>query len=171
MEQWKGGSQWCQAHTALWVDLLHWGPDERFPSFAEETNKAIFRCLPRPWNKAEKIPELLLINVVGNQPPPRKINAIFDPQLFFSPSSLADVALKARSLHVSKQEIQIARTKGPWSRQIDEINKNKNHNHTKQRRPTNLPARLAFRQRKQRSKQQKQKKTTQRSRSPNKNTH
>ena len=31
------------------------GPDERFPSFAEETNKAIFRCLPRPWNKAEKI--------------------------------------------------------------------------------------------------------------------
>ena len=55
MEQWKGGSRWCQAHTALWVDLLHWGPDERFPSFAEETNKAIFRCLPRPWNKAEKI--------------------------------------------------------------------------------------------------------------------
>ena len=42
-------------HTALWVDLLHWGPDERFPSFAEEPNKAIFRCLPRPWNKAEKI--------------------------------------------------------------------------------------------------------------------
>ena len=37
------------------VDLLHWGPDERFPSFAEEPNKAIFRCLPRPWNKAEKI--------------------------------------------------------------------------------------------------------------------
>ena len=31
------------------------GPDERFPSFAEEPNKAIFRCLPRPWNKAEKI--------------------------------------------------------------------------------------------------------------------
>ena len=55
MEQWKGGSRWCQAHTALWVDLLHWGPDERFPSFAEEPNKAIFRCLPRPWNKAEKI--------------------------------------------------------------------------------------------------------------------
>ena len=37
------------------VDLLHWGPDERFPSFAEETNKAIFGCLPRPWNKAKKI--------------------------------------------------------------------------------------------------------------------
>ena len=55
MEQWKGGSRWCQAHTALWVDLLHWGPDERFPSFAEEPDKAIFRCLPRPWNKAEKI--------------------------------------------------------------------------------------------------------------------
>ena len=55
MEQWKGGSRWCQAHTALWVDLLHWGPDERFPSFAEEPNKAIFRCLPRPWNKAEKL--------------------------------------------------------------------------------------------------------------------
>ena len=55
MEQWKGGSRWCQARTALWVDLLHWGPDERFPSFAEEPNKAIFRCLPRPWNKAEKI--------------------------------------------------------------------------------------------------------------------
>ena len=47
--------RWCQAHTALWVDLLHWGPDERCPSFAEEPNKAIFRCLPRPWNKAEKI--------------------------------------------------------------------------------------------------------------------
>ena len=44
----------CQAHTALWVDLLHWGPDERFPSFAEETNKAIFRCLPRP-TKLKKI--------------------------------------------------------------------------------------------------------------------
>ena len=55
MEQWKGGSRWCQAHTALWVDLLHWGPDERFLSFAEEPNKAIFRCLPRPWNKAQKI--------------------------------------------------------------------------------------------------------------------
>jgi len=50
MEQWKGGSRWCQAHTALWVDLLHWVPE-----FAEEPNKAIFRCLPRPWNKAEKI--------------------------------------------------------------------------------------------------------------------
>ena len=37
------------------ADLLHWGQDERFPSFAEETNKAIFSCLPRPWNKAEKI--------------------------------------------------------------------------------------------------------------------
>ena len=55
MEQWKGGSRWCQAYIALCVDLLHWGPDERFPSFAEELNKAIFRCLPRPWNKAEKI--------------------------------------------------------------------------------------------------------------------
>ena len=55
MEQWKGGSRWCQAHTALWVDLLHWGPNERFPSFSEEPNKAIFRCLPRPWTKAEKI--------------------------------------------------------------------------------------------------------------------
>ena len=54
-EQWKGGSRRRQAHTASRVDLLHWGPDERFPSFAEETNKAIFRCLPRPWNKAEKI--------------------------------------------------------------------------------------------------------------------
>ena len=51
-------------------------------------------------------------------------------QVFFS-SSVADVALKARSLHESKQEIQIARTKGPWSRQIDWINKNKNHNQTK----------------------------------------
>ena len=40
------------------------------------------------------------------------------PLLFF-PSSVADVALKARSLHESKQEIQIAMTKGPWSRQID----------------------------------------------------
>ena len=55
MEQWKGGSRWCQAYIALCVDLLHWGPDERFPSFAEEPNKAIFRCLPHPWNKAEKI--------------------------------------------------------------------------------------------------------------------
>ena len=47
MEQWKGGSRWCQAHTALWVDLLHRGPDERFPSSAEKPNKAIFLCLPR----------------------------------------------------------------------------------------------------------------------------
>ena len=38
---------------------------------------------------------------------------------FFFSSSVADVALKARSLHESKQEMQIARTKGPWSRQID----------------------------------------------------
>jgi len=100
MEQWKGGSRWCQAHTALWVDLLHWSPDERFPSFAEETNKAIFRCLPRLWNKAEKIAVVnsfsstwLEINSAlaaeGQRPSQwqaqpeastKKINAIFDPQ-------------------------------------------------------------------------------------------
>jgi len=32
-------------HIALWVDLLHWGPDEQ----------SCIRCLPHPWNKAEKI--------------------------------------------------------------------------------------------------------------------
>ena len=75
LEGWSGwillfdasGSRWCQAHTALWVDLLHWGPDERFPSFAEEPNKAIFRCLPRPWNKAEKIAVVNSFSSVGNQ--------------------------------------------------------------------------------------------------------
>ena len=66
------------------------------------STKQKFRCLPRPWNKAEKIAVVnsfssmwLEINsafaaegqapiTVGKpnlKPPPRKINAIFDSQL------------------------------------------------------------------------------------------
>ena len=41
----------------------------------------------------------------------------------------------------------------------------------RKRRPADLPARLAFRQQRQRSKQQKQNTTTKRGQSPNKNTH
>ena len=73
---------------------------------------------------------------------------------FFS-SSVADVALMARSLHESKQKIHCTRTK----RSLESANRLKQQSRkpqpNKKRRPANPPARLAFRQRKQRSKQQK----------------
>ena len=49
----------------------------------------------------------------------RGMEAASGKKIFFSPSSVADVALMARSLHESKQKIHCTRTKGPWSRQID----------------------------------------------------
>ena len=74
-----------------------------FPSFEEEPNEAIFRCLPRPWNKSWKnCSKWTLSHQCGwkstallqqkdsahhsgkpnLKPPPRKINAIFDSQLW-----------------------------------------------------------------------------------------
>ena len=43
----------------------------------------------------------------------------------FFPSSVADVALMARSLHESKQTKLCTRTKSPWNQQIDRSNKTK----------------------------------------------
>ena len=91
---------------------------------------------------------------------------------FFFSSSVVDVALKARSLHESKHEIQNARTKSPWNRQIDWSNKNKSHNQTKSDDPQIPQPDLRFRQRRQRSKQQKQKQKPQNgARAQTKNTH
>ena len=55
---------------------------------------------------------------------------LYVAQSFFS-SSVADVALMARSLHESKQKIHCTRTKSPWNQQIDWSKKTKTHNHTK----------------------------------------
>ena len=82
------------------------------------------------------------------------VNICNTNQAVFFSSSVADVALMARSLHVSKQTKLCTRTKSPWNKQIDVTTKRKPQTHHK-RRPANPPARLAFRQRKQRSKQQK----------------
>ena len=90
--------------------------------------------------------------------------------LFFS-SSVADVALKARSLHESKQEIQIARTQGPWSRQIDWSNKNKNHNQTKNDDPQIPQPDLRFASGDSEANSRNKTKPTKRGQSPNKNTH
>ena len=40
-------------------------------------------------------------------------------KVIFFPSSVADVALMARSLHDSKQKKLCTRTKSPWNQQID----------------------------------------------------
>ena len=90
-------------------------------------------------------------------------------QIFFS-SSVADVALMARSLHESKQQKLCTRTQSPWNQQIDWSKTKKQQPHRK-RRPANPPARLAFRQRKKRSKKQKNTKAQKRGQSPNENTH
>ena len=78
---------------------------------------------------------------------------------FFFSSSLADVALKARSLHehkLSERHLYKDR-KCPFEQQAVRNKQNKNRRKPQTRRPANPPARLAFRQRKQRSKQQKTK--------------
>ena len=74
---------------------------------------------------------------------------LIDPKFFFS-SSVADVALMARSLHESKQKIHCTRTKGPQNRKPQP---------NKKRRPANPPARFAFRQGNSEANSRKQNKT------------
>ena len=73
---------------------------------------------------------------------------------FFFSSSVADVALKARSLHEHKLDRHLYKDK---SCPLEQANRYEKHTTTKTnqtRRPANPPARLQFRPRKQRSKQQ-----------------
>ena len=119
---------------------------------------SLYLSLPPPKKKERK----------ANRPKGDRLKDIQAQQGLF-PSSVADVALKARSLHEHKQKRLLYKDICPLG-QANRLKHLTTTKTSKTRRPANPPARLAFRQRKNKanSKNQKQQKTGP---EPKQNTH